>query len=50
MPGAKRRFTPKQDRQAGHIAASERKTGKSTAEARRIAFATVKANKKRSAK
>lgn len=46
MPG-KSRFTPKQDRQAKHIAASERKTGKSAAEARRIAFATVNANKKK---
>lgn len=47
MPGPNSRFSMKEDRQAKHIAASERKTGKSLAEARRIAFATVNKLKKR---
>ena len=45
MPG-KKRFTPKQDRQAAHIAQSERAMGKSQAEARAIGYATVNAQKK----
>jgi hypothetical protein len=45
MPGKGRRFTEKEDRQAQHIAASERKKGKSAKEAKRIGYATV--NKKK---
>jgi hypothetical protein len=45
MPG-KRRFTKKQDRQAEHIADSERRAGKSAKEARSIGYATVNARKK----
>lgn len=41
MPG-KGRFTPKQDRQAQHIAASERSKGATPAEAKRIGYATVR--------
>jgi hypothetical protein len=39
MPGG--RFTEKQDRQAAHIAASERAKGKSPKIARSIGYATV---------
>ena len=49
MPG-KGRFTKKQDRQAGHITASERKRGMSEKEARSIGYATVNKNKKRKTK
>lgn len=45
MPGAGGRLTPKQDRQAEHIAESERKAGKSPKEARAIGYATVNANR-----
>lgn len=41
MPGPGHRFTPKEDRQAEHIAESERKEGKSVDEAKRIGYATV---------
>lgn len=44
MPG-KSRFTPKEDRQAKHIAESERKEGKSAKEAKSIGYATVNAQK-----
>ncbi|HTX02641.1 MAG TPA: hypothetical protein VMD07_03085 [Candidatus Acidoferrales bacterium] len=44
-PG-KHRFTEKEDRQAEHIMESEEASGKSEAEAKRIAYATV--NKRRS--
>lgn len=48
MPkGKKRRFSAKQDRQASHIAASERKKGKSAKEAKAIGYATVNKNKKK---
>jgi hypothetical protein len=47
MPGKKRRFTAKEDRQAEHIIQSEMSRGKSREEAERIAYATV--NKKRKA-
>lgn len=40
MPG-KGRFTAKQDRQAAHIAASERKRGMSAKEAKSVGYATV---------
>jgi hypothetical protein len=46
MPGKGHRFSEKQDRQAQHVAASERKKGKSAKEAKRIGYATV--NKKKS--
>jgi hypothetical protein len=39
MPG--KRFSAKEDRMAGHVAASERARGKSAAEAKRIGFASV---------
>lgn len=41
MPGRGKRFSAKEDRQAQHIAASERARGKSPAEAKSIGFATV---------
>ncbi len=47
MPRTKgRRFTEKEDRQAKHIANSERKRGKSSKVAKRIGYATVNKNKK----
>jgi hypothetical protein len=46
MPG-KSRFTPKQDRQAAHIAASERAKGVSAKEAKSTGYATVNKNKKK---
>ena len=39
MPGG--RFSKKEDRQAAHIAASERKRGKSAKSAKSIGYATV---------
>ena len=48
MPGSKRRFTAKEDRQAEHIMESEKKEGRSKADAERIAYATV--NKQKSKK
>jgi hypothetical protein len=45
MPGKNARFTKKQDRQAKHVADSEKKSGKSADEAKRIGFATVNKNK-----
>jgi hypothetical protein len=45
MPGKKHRFTAKQDRQAGHVAASMRKSGKSADEAKSIGYATVNKQK-----
>lgn len=42
MPGpGPHRFSPKQDRQAMHIAASERARGMSAREARSVGYATV---------
>lgn len=41
MPGKGHRFSEKQDRQAAHIAASERKAGKSAKEAKSIGYATI---------
>ena len=42
MPrGSKKAYTDKQKRQARHIEASEKKAGKSTKSAARIAYATV---------
>lgn len=47
MPRAKSRlFMKKEDRQAKHIAASQRKRGKSAKVAKRIGYATVNKNKK----
>lgn len=46
MPGpGPHRFSAKQDRQASHIAASERARGMSAKEARSIGYATVNARK-----
>jgi hypothetical protein len=45
MPGKGHRFSAREDRQAGHIAASERKAGMSAKQARSIAYATL--NKQR---
>lgn len=47
MPGKRRRFTAKEDRQAKHVADSERKRGMSEAEAERVGYATVQKNKKK---
>lgn len=47
MPGRGHRFTAKQDRQAKHIAASERKRGRSAKRSKRIGYATVNKGKKR---
>jgi hypothetical protein len=41
MPGKGHRFSAKEDRQAQHIAASERAKGKSAKAARSIGYATV---------
>lgn len=45
MPGKGHKFTPKQDRQAEHIAASERSRGMSAKEAKSVGYATVVKNK-----
>lgn len=45
-----RRFSQKDDRQAAHVAASERARGKSAKEARSIGYAVVNAQKGRKAK
>lgn len=45
-----KRFSAREDRQAGHIAASERALGKSAKEARSIGYATVQAQKSRKVK
>jgi len=45
MPG-KSRFSAKQDRQAAHIAASERAKGMSAKEAKSVGYATVNKQKK----
>jgi len=47
MPG-KHKFTKKQDRQAAHVAASEKKKGMSAKKAKAIGYATV--NKQKSKK
>ena len=39
--GSKKSYTSKQLRQASHIEASEKKSGKSTKRAKQIAYATV---------
>ncbi len=46
MPGKIRRFSAKQDRQAGHVADSEMKRGMSAEEARRVGYATVNKGRK----
>lgn len=48
MPGG--RFTKKEDRQAAHVAASERKRGVSAKKAKSIGYATVNKRKKTSRK
>jgi len=48
MPGTRRRFTEKEDREAEHIRESEMERGKTEEEAKRIAYATV--NKQKSSK
>ena len=45
MPGRGHRFTEKEDRQAGHIAASMRKRGYGAKAARSIGYATVNKHK-----
>lgn len=47
MPGPGSRFSEKQDRQAAHIAASERDRGMSEKEARSIGYATINSRKGR---
>lgn len=41
MPGRKRRFSARQDRQARHVADSERARGMDPEEARAVGYATV---------
>jgi len=41
MPGKSHRFSEKEDRQAMHVAASERARGMSAEEAKRVGYATV---------
>jgi hypothetical protein len=50
MPGKKHKFTAKQDRQAAHIAASEKKSGMSAKEAKSIGYATVQKIKNKNKK
>ena len=50
MPGKGHHFTEKEDRQAQHIAASERARGMSPKRAKSVGFATVNANKQKSTK
>ena len=50
MPGKARRFSEKDDRQAAHVAASERAMGKSAKEAKSIGYATVNAQKAKKGK
>lgn len=45
MPGAGHRFSAKEDRQAKHVAESERAKGKSAKEAKSIGYATVNKQK-----
>jgi len=45
MPGPNSRFTQKEDRQAKHIAASERASGKSAKKAKAIGYATINKQK-----
>lgn len=47
MPGRGHRFTTKQDRQAKHIAASERRRGVGGRKARSIGYATVNKQNRR---
>jgi hypothetical protein len=49
MPGSKRRFTDKEDREAKHIIESEVERGRSEEDAKRIAYATVNKQKSRKA-
>jgi len=51
MPkGKKHRFSAKEDRQAEHVAASERKAGMSAKEAKSVGYATVNAQKSKKGK
>jgi len=45
MPGKGHRFSEKEDRQAAHIATSERKKGMSPKKAKSIGYATINKNK-----
>lgn len=45
MPGKKHKFTKKQDRQAMHIAESEKARGMSSKDAKAVGYATVNKNK-----
>ena len=45
MPGKKSRFTAKEDRQAKHIADSEKKRGMSAKQAKSIGYATINKHK-----
>jgi len=45
MPGKGRRFTAKQDREAKHVADSERAQGMSAKEAKSVGYATVNKNR-----
>jgi hypothetical protein len=45
--GKKHRFSAKEDRQAEHVAASERKGGMSAKEAKSVGYATVNKLKKK---
>lgn len=50
MPGSGHRFTPKQDRQASHVAASEEKKGLPPKKAKAIGYATVNKQKAKAKK
>jgi hypothetical protein len=50
MPGAKSRFTAKEDRQAKHIMESEEKRGIPEKEAKSIAYGHLQNERKRGAK
>jgi hypothetical protein len=51
MPGKGHRYSPKQDRQAGHVADSEMARGMNAKEARSVGYAVVnKGRKSRRAK
>ena len=45
LRGSNHRFTPKDDREAKHIAASEEERGRSPQDAERIGYATVNERK-----
>jgi hypothetical protein len=45
MPGGKAKFTKKQDRQAKHVADSEKEKGMDPKKAKRVGYATVNKQK-----